>query len=174
MMPAIATPSFDGAGGSSTGCAMGAELRRRFTNLDAYERLTAPVLQMDPIARDVCMAPGTGRLLESGGAHVVPEVLRDYFAPVTPGAVYQDVVCLLHPERATRTQEEFSASLDSRFRKAEGRLQARDAFLDAFAAVLGVQNASFRPPASETRRLFGRRVSADGGISRWRRTRREK
>ena len=57
-MIAVAIPPLDEKGESFANLAQELELWNRGTNLDASERASALVLQMDPVASDVCLAVG--------------------------------------------------------------------------------------------------------------------
>ena len=101
MAPSIAAPPCDGRGDSFAGYAMEVEPWGKATNLGGFTFAAASVLQIDPITRDVYMAAGSGRLLGPDRAHVIPKVLRGYFAPDALDATFQDVGRLSHFQRTT-------------------------------------------------------------------------
>ena len=83
MLPSIAAPSFDGEGEPLPGYATAAESRRKAEGLEVGKRASASVSQMVWTARDVRMATGSEKLVETGAVGRAPGVPGDYVAPDT-------------------------------------------------------------------------------------------
>ena len=98
------------------------ELRYKVTNLQVTKRASAPVLRMEPTARDVCMTFGSDHLMEPDAAATVVQMLHDYFAPDALDVVYQDVVSSLHFEGPAQSMGEYLVKFDLLRRKAESRV----------------------------------------------------
>ena len=80
MAPTVAAPYLDGRGDPPANCAEKVELRSRVTNLDVTKSAPALVLQMGPVARDVCVAAGSEQLSDLDGATKIAQSLHDHFA----------------------------------------------------------------------------------------------
>ena len=68
MIPTIAVPPFEGKEESFLGYAMEVDLRSKVARLEEGKRASALVFQMEPIARDACMALGSGQPMGGPGA----------------------------------------------------------------------------------------------------------
>ena len=74
---------------------MEAELRSKVANFEICRCASALVLQMESTAKDVCMAPSSGKPLGPEGANPAPTILRDYSATDALGVVDQHVARFL-------------------------------------------------------------------------------
>ena len=91
---------------------MEVELRRKVADSDERKGASALALQMEPAARDVCMAVGSGRLLGPDGAHVILRALREFFAPGPLDAGHQDALRSLHCKTATQNMGDYLVESD--------------------------------------------------------------
>ena len=142
MLPSVAVPSFGAKGESPPGYAMEVDLRSKVTNMEAGERASAPVLQMESTARDVRMAMGNDKLAAPETVGRVIHAPHDYFKPDATDAVYHDVVKLLDFGQTTQSTADNSAKFDLLRRRAEARTHLGGPESAAFASVLRLQNAS--------------------------------
>ena len=103
MAPTVAIPSSGGKGESCANRAQGVELCSRATNLGVDTRPSPLVLQMGPVARDVCLAVGSDHFFWPDGIMEIPQALHDYFAPPALDSVYREVARFLQLKRAAQT-----------------------------------------------------------------------
>ena len=103
MAPTVAIPSSGGKGESCATRAQGVELCSRATNLGVDTRPSPLVLQMGPVARDVCLAVGSDHFFWPDGIMEIPQALHDHFAPPALDSVYREVVRFLQLKRAAQT-----------------------------------------------------------------------
>ena len=89
-----------------------AELWRRVGTLEPLKRDSALILNVDPVARGVCMAVRCGRIIDPDGATRTSQVFCDYFSPGAVDAIYRGVVRILQVGRASRTVDEYLARCD--------------------------------------------------------------
>ena len=117
-----------------------------FSNYAQELELCSRVANMDPVAREVCVATGSDQITDPGGAMEIAQVLNDYFAADAADSGYQEVVRFWQFGRAVGTMGKYSVCFDSLRRKAGSDMQVGGAFPGPFASVLHVQNAPL-PPA---------------------------
>ena len=98
---------------------------------------------MDPAAREVRMAVGRGRILESGGADVTPQVFRNYFAIC---AVYQNAALFYMSDALPEPCAEYFVNFELLRGKADGRAQPGGTFPDALIAASCLRNAPLSRP----------------------------
>ena len=103
MAPTVAIPSSGGKNESCANRAQGVELCSRATNLGVDTRPSPLVLQMGPVARDVCLAVGSDHFFWPDGIMEIPQALHDYFAPPALDSVYREVARFLQLKRAAQT-----------------------------------------------------------------------
>ena len=107
---------------------MGVELRSYVTNLGPMKRAPALILEVGPVAREVCAAAGSALITDPDGAIKITLLLHDYFAPDAAGSVDQEVARSLRLARTTQTMGEYPVRSDLLRRKAESKLQMGWAF----------------------------------------------
>ena len=90
MIPTVNVPFFDGKGETLSNYAQGVDLRNRATNLDPITRVSALILQMYPVSREVCMAAARNRIMDPDSVAKLLQALHDYFAPEAVDSEYQD------------------------------------------------------------------------------------
>ena len=88
-MPTVNAPFFNGKGGSSSNDAQKVESGNGATDLEPLKRASAPVLNMGPAARGVCVAAGDDQIIHPGGATKILRVPHDYFAPDGVDLIYR-------------------------------------------------------------------------------------
>ena len=154
-----------GKGESFAEYAREVESRNRVKNMGPLKRASALVLQMDPVACQVCVCVAS----------------HDYFAPAAVYSIYREVVRNLQVERTDRIACGDVVRFGTLRRKADSGTQMEDSLLKTSVSILCMQDGSLsrsdKSPAwasakgnlgmaaaaRRTRRLFGphgRRSSA--------------
>ena len=91
MLPAVSVPAFGGTGSSRFSYEQQVELWRQNTNLGPAKRASALPLQMDDVARQVCMAAGSAVIMDGNGLEKISSILRDYIAPAAADTANHEV-----------------------------------------------------------------------------------
>ena len=76
------------------------DLWGRAAKLEAAKRASDLILNMDPVAREVCVAAGREQSMDPESAAKMTQALNDYFAPDAFGSIYREVVRFLLFKRA--------------------------------------------------------------------------
>ena len=105
------------------------------------------MLQMDTVARQVCMAAGSDMIRGGNGADQNQNISREYFAPDAVDSVYREIVRSLHIKKTGQTMDVFSVEFDVHRRQGGWRMQTGGAAAGALASALRMQNAALSRPA---------------------------
>ena len=117
--------------------------------LEPVEGASALLMNVDPVAREVCAAAGSGQIL--------------YAASDAADSVYQEVARPSQQKRATRAIDEYSVRLDLSRRRAESRMKMGGAFLRTPPSALRMRTAP--PPPRPGKSLLLASVKGNLGIS---------
>ena len=101
LAPTANAPSFDKTGESFPNHAREVRPRSRAASFDQAKRASAPILNLGPVAHEVCVAVGGDQIMHQGGVVAIMHLLRDHFASGTADSVYREVARLLRPKRAS-------------------------------------------------------------------------
>ena len=85
MLPAAGALPVDGEGVCSSNYEQQAKLWRRVTRLGPATRASALILQIGTLARQDCMAAGSGAIADGDVAGKVLTILLDYLSPGAGG-----------------------------------------------------------------------------------------
>ena len=91
MFPSVIAPCIDGWGESLENYARQVELWRQVANLDPAKRAAVLFLEMDTLARKVCMAAGGDLITDQNGANEISELLRRYPASGAADSVFREI-----------------------------------------------------------------------------------
>ena len=130
-MPTATAPSFESRGESFWNSAREVKLRGRVAALEPVEGASALLMNVDPVAREVSTAAGSGEIM--------------YAASDAADSVYQEVARPSQQKHATRTTDEYSARLDLSRRWAESRMKTGGAFSRTLPSALRMRTAPPRP-----------------------------
>ena len=82
-------------------------------NIEVGKRASALVLQMGPIAGDVCTEMRSNKIMEEpDGVVKAPRMLHDNVAPNASGEVYHEVVRFSRPKWTTQCMDEYFVEFD--------------------------------------------------------------
>ena len=93
-------------------------------------------LEVDPVAREVRMAAGSGHIMDPGRAAEIAQFTNAYFAADDPGSGYRGVARFLRFARTSRTTAEYFAPIDLLRRKAGSNMQIRGSSPETFASAM--------------------------------------
>ena len=162
MAPLVNAPFSDRKGESFANCNREVELWRRVTNLGPAKRASALMLEMDVVARKVCVATWGDQISGQDGAIEIMKSSHDSFALDTAGSVYQEVARFSQFELANRTTDAYLARSDLTHREAESRMQLRRSLPEVVAPAPFLQNAA-TPHGGNS--LFLARTQGNVGIA---------
>ena len=109
MPPAARVPGFDGKGSSYIIYEQQVRLWRQVANLDPSKRAAALILQVETVARQVCLAAGSDSVANNDGAEQILGILKDYFAPDAVDSAFQEVARFLQFKRTDQTMDVYPA-----------------------------------------------------------------
>ena len=81
----------------------------------------APILNVDPAAREARVAAGSAQIMDPDGAVEITRLLYDYFVPDDADSVYLGRVRFLQFQRGTQIMDAFLLRSDLLQRKAESK-----------------------------------------------------
>ena len=91
MLPAGRLPIFGGNGAFSQRRVQQVRLWMRMTKMEPSSRAAALVLNVNSVARQVCLSAGGDHLENTDGVSRALEILRNFFAPEAPDSIRQEV-----------------------------------------------------------------------------------
>ena len=122
MMPTATVPVYDWKVESSSYYAQELELRSRATNPGEINKASAPILNVDPVGREVRMAAGSYQIRYLDGATGIPQLRFDYFAPYAVDSIFPEATRSPELNQATQTTGGYLARFSIQ-KKAGSRMQ---------------------------------------------------
>ena len=93
------------------------DLWGRAAKLEAAKRASDLILNMDPVAREVCVAAGREQSMDPESAAKMTQALNDYFAPDDVDLIYREMARFLQFKRTTQSMDEYVVRSDPLRRK---------------------------------------------------------
>ena len=96
-------------------------------------RASVRILNMDPVAQEVCMVAGGDLIMDHEGTTGIMELVHGYFAPNVADSAHQEVARSLQFKRATHTTDAYFAHFNFLRRKVDPHKQMGGASREVFA-----------------------------------------